>query len=214
MRSTRKLRVGCVDAVTTIPTVQHGRESRLDVYQAQEARAGALGLVSRQPMRVNGNLTFLALCCAALVSGQSSAAFQVLLQGRFGGDNQQLQYGSLPVIFSWPASRAFVSFKGTAVNVTLAALPATVANSQNNRFRFEIDGEIAATESTDLDNSIIEWGASGLTSGSHNLTITKLNEAAFGQSTLQDITLSTGGKYVFLIAMLTVWLLAHVHRFR
>lgn len=140
-------------------------------------------------MRVHGTLTLLALCCcAALGRGQSSAAFQVLLQGRFDGDNQQLQYGSLPVIFSWPSSSVFVSFLGTAVNVTLAALPATVAYSENNRFRFEIDGEIAATESTDLDDTSIEWGASGLTPGAHNLTVTKLNEAAFGQATLQDIS--------------------------
>lgn len=125
---------------------------------------------------------------------------QILLQGRFGEDAEQ-PYASvdeLPITFSWPSSSVFVSFKSSSINVTLTALPPTVSFSGYNTFVFQLDQHDPDTETQDLNNTVIGWGVRGLDSGTHNLTITKLNEAMYGSATLDAITLGRGGRQACL----------------
>ena len=130
--------------------------------------------------------------CAATVMAQSGP--ELLLQGRFGGSvNEQTGVGSLPVLFSWPASSVYASFSSESVAVTLTNLDPTVAFSAYTRFAFFIDQQQVAVESTDPQNMVINWSMSGLSAGSHNLTITKISEASYGQATLDSITLGANG---------------------
>ena len=135
-----------------------------------------------------------------LVAALPQAFPQILMQGRFGEDAEQ-SYASvddLPITFSWPSSSIFVSFNSSSVNVTLTALPSTVSFSGYNTFVFQLDQEVPATETQDLNSTVINWSVSGLDSGTHNLTITKLNEAMYGEATLDAITLGRGGRQACL----------------
>lgn len=149
-------------------------------------------LLPRAAIAVVLQLTLLP--CVILGTALPSSTPQLLLQGRFGGANK---YGaaadSLPVLFSWASSSVFITFQSTAVNLTLTALPASIAYSGYNRFTIQIDQEVVATESQDLDNTVIQWGTSGLSQGVHNLTITKLNEPAYGEATLDAVMLGHNG---------------------
>lgn len=137
-------------------------------------------------------LTFLS-CTLQCLAAPSSVP-QLLLQGRFGGANGfAASAESLPVLFSWPSSSVFVTFRSTSVNVTLTALPPSIAYSGYNRFTIQIDQQVLATESQDLNNTVIQWSVDGLSQGVHNLTITKLNEPAYGEATLDSITLGPNG---------------------
>ena len=142
-----------------------------------------------------------ALCAATClllavgVSAQSSP--QLLLQGRFGGDiDEDTGLGSVPVTFSWPASSVYVTFNSTSINATLSALPPTNTSSQYARFAFYLDQTEAAVETMTPNDTTIRWGMTGLRSGLHNLTITKLSEAAYGSATLESLTVGRGGRYV------------------
>ena len=88
------------------------------------------------------------------------------MQGRFAGDvNEQTGFGSLPLLFSWPASSISTSFVSTSVNVTITAVPANLIISSYNRFAIYVDGQQVAIESTDPNNTVISWSAAGLSSG-------------------------------------------------
>ena len=128
-----------------------------------------------------------------LTSAQTSSP-QLLLQGRFGSDNEQSYADSLPVLFSWPSSSVFVTFDSSEIYATLSAVAPTTSVSGYNRFTFSVDQVQQAVLSQDLDNTVINWNMSGLSTGSHNLTITKLNEASYGEATLDALTLGTGGQ--------------------
>ena len=108
---------------------------------------------------------------------------QILLQGRFGSENGQSD-AKLPVLFSWPSSSVYVNFDSDSVNATLSAVTPTVSFSGYNRFSFKVDQVKQDIETHDLNNTIITWNAAGLGSGPHTLTITKLNEAMYGEATL------------------------------
>lgn len=132
------------------------------------------------------------LLCILCAHAQTSP--QLLLQGRFGGDvNEQTGLGSLPLIFSWPASSVYASFESDSINATLTALPPSVASSQYTRFSFYVDQQEVAVETTNPNSTSISWGMSGLGSGMHNLTVTKLSEASYGEATLETLTLGSGG---------------------
>ena len=138
------------------------------------------------------------MCRAVLlfiVSTACVSAQQVLLQGRFGGNiNEQSGLGSPPLIFSWPASSIYASFEGASVNATLSALEPAVDSSQYARFVFFLDQQQVALEATDPNNTVINWGATNLGNGTHNLTITKISEASYGQATLDALTVGPGGR--------------------
>lgn len=128
------------------------------------------------------------------INAAPSTSPQLLVQGRFGGANGQTATAvSLPVLFSWASSSVYITFRGTEINVTLTALPAAIAYSGYNRFSIQIDQQIVATESQDLNNTVIQWGTNDLSDGVHNLTITKLNEPAYGEATLDAVTLGQNG---------------------
>ncbi len=118
---------------------------------------------------------------------------QILLQGRFGSDNAQ-SYAKLPVLFSWPSSSVYVTFGGDSVNATLSAVTPTVSFSGYNRFSFKVDQLEQDIETQDLNNTVITWNAAGLGSGPHTLTITKLNEAMYGEATLDALEIGAGGR--------------------
>ena len=130
---------------------------------------------------------------ATTISAQSSP--ELLLQGRFGGDvDENTGLGSLPVIFSWPASSVYVTFNSTTINATLSALPPTNTSSQYGRYAFYLDQSEDSVESMTPNATIIRWGKAGLRSGLHNLTIVKLSEASYGQATLSSLTVGRGGR--------------------
>ena len=144
--------------------------------------------------------TDVLLACVLIVAvagANAQTSAQLLLQGRFGVNvNEQTGLGSLPLIFSWPASSIYATFDSTSINATLTALPATVASSQYTRFAFYVDQQEIAVETTNPNSTSINWGMSGLASGMHNLTITKLSEASYGEATLETLTLGANGTYV------------------
>lgn len=160
-------------------SAQHNKTLRL--LRAPSSMATRVGL-----------LAVVAALCMRCVATQSAP--ELLLQGRFGGDvNEQTGLGSLPVVFSWPASSVHATFQSSSVNVTLTNVAPSVASSAYNRFAFFIDQDQVAVESTDPQTPVISWGTSGLGAGPHSLTITKLSEASYGQATLNSITLGGNG---------------------
>ncbi len=109
------------------------------------------------------------LCATSLVTAQSSP--ELLLQGRFGGTiDTQTGLGSLPLLFSWPASSVYTTFTSTSVNVTIAGSTPTTDSAGYNRFAFFLDQNEVAIESSTPNDSVIHWGMSGLSYGVHNLT--------------------------------------------
>ena len=124
-------------------------------------------------MRICLSLPALTLLCmisaAGLISAQSTP--ELLLQGRFGGTiNSQTGLGSLPLIFSWPASSVYTTFTGTSVSVSLVGMAPTVDSAGYNRFAFYVDQTEVAIESSTPSNLTINWTMSGLAAGTHNLT--------------------------------------------
>lgn len=141
--------------------------------------------------RIIGQFAFLLAAYGACVSGQ-----QVLLQGRFGGNvNEVTGLGSPPLIFSWPASSIYATFEGATVNATISALEATADSSQYTRFVFFIDQQEVALGQTSPNSSVINWAAANLGNGTHNLTITKISEASYGEATLDALVVGPGGRY-------------------
>lgn len=135
------------------------------------------------------------LCAALLYAYACVSAQQVLLQGRFGGDvNEQTGLGTTPLVFSWPASSIYASFEGVSINATLTALEPAVDSSQYTRFVFYVDQQEVALEQTSPEETMINWGATALGSGTHNLTITKISEGSYGQATLDSLTVGPGGR--------------------
>ena len=132
----------------------------------------------------------LALLCACV------SAQDVLLQGRFSGDSsEQSGLGSPPLTFSWPASSVYASFEGSSINATLSALePEGTVSSQYTRFVFFLDQQQVSLETTTPNNTTINWGAANLSNGTHNLTITKISEASYGQASLDALTVGAGGR--------------------
>ena len=132
----------------------------------------------------------LALLCACV------SAQDILLQGRFGGNtSEQSGLGSPPLTFSWPASSVYASFEGSSVNATISALePEGSISSQYTRFVFFLDQQQVALEVTTPDNTTINWVAGNLSNGTHNLTITKISEASYGQASLDALTVGIGGR--------------------
>lgn len=136
---------------------------------------------------------FAASCLLLALGVVSQSSPQLLLQGRFGGDvDEDTGLGSLPVLFSWPASSVFLTFNSTSINATLAALPPL--NATFGRYAFYLDQTQASVETITPNDTSIRWGRSGLSTGPHNLTITKLSEASFGQASLESLTVGTGGR--------------------
>ncbi|DBA74311.1 TPA: hypothetical protein ACH3X1_011086 [Trebouxia sp. C0004] len=154
--------------------------------------------MSRSCMSLAGlhQLTLLCIVSAAgLISAQSSP--ELLLQGRFGGAiNSQTGLGSLPLLFSWPSSSVYTTFTGTSVTVTIAGSAPTTDSAGYNRFAFFVDQSQVAIESSTPGNPAIKWEMSGLGAGAHNLTITKLNEASYGEAMLESIVLSSNGSFL------------------
>lgn len=144
---------------------------------------------------------------------------QLLLQGRFASDvSQQTGLASLPVTLSWPASSVYTSFDGNSITVSLSALPGTVISSQYSRFAIYLDQQQVAIEATSIDNPAINWETSALGSGRHNLTITKLSEAAYGSASLDTLSVGPGGRRVmqlmtcwFMTALGSDWMLQPQH---
>lgn len=136
-----------------------------------------------------------ALLLSWIVLIACTSAQQVLLQGRFGGNvSEQTGMGSLPLIFSWPASSIYATFESTSINVTLSALEPAVDSAQYTRFVFFLDQQQVALKATDPNAPVINWSASDLSNGIHNLTITKISEASYGQATLNVLNLAPGGR--------------------
>lgn len=131
----------------------------------------------------------LAVCVSAQSPPQDP---QLLLQGRFGGDSDESTgLGSLPLVFSWPASSVRVTFDGPSINATLSALPPL--NTTYGRFAFYLDNTTSVETITPNDTTVT-WGRSGLSSGPHNLTIQKLSEASYGEASLDTLTVGPDGR--------------------
>ena len=147
-----------------------------------------------RPIMVSSARKLFAASCLLLALGVASQSSpQLLLQGRFGGDvDEDTGLGSLPVLFSWPASSVYITFDSTSINATLAALPPL--NETYGRYAFYLDQTQASVETITPNNTNILWGRDGLSPGSHNLTISKLSEATFGEATLESLTVGTGGR--------------------
>lgn len=141
-------------------------------------------------MKMSTRTAVLALLCACV------SAQEVLLQGRFGYNvNDQRGLGSPPLVFSWPASSIYASFQGSSVNATISALEPTGAiSSQYSRFVFFLDQQQAALEITTPNNTVINWGVVGLANVTHNVIITKISEASYGQARLDALTVGPGGR--------------------
>lgn len=140
--------------------------------------------------------SLLVATCLLFVAGVASQSPRLLLQGRFGGDvNEETGLGALPVLFSWPASSVYVTFNSTSINATLSTLPPLNATAGTyGRYAFYLDQNQTSVETITSNNTSIRWGRSGLSSGSHNLTITKLSEATYNQATLDSLTVGRGGR--------------------
>ena len=135
-----------------------------------------------------GLLAATCLLFAVCASAQSSP--QLLLQGRFGGDvDKDTGLGSLPMVFSWPASSVYVTFNSTSINAIISALK----GGSYGRYAFYLD-QTRSVETITPDDTRIRWGRSGLRSGPHNLTITMLSEATYGQASLESLTVGRGGR--------------------
>ncbi|KAL3145660.1 hypothetical protein ABBQ32_003197 [Trebouxia sp. C0010 RCD-2024] len=148
-------------------------------------------------------VALVCLCCFLWVvyaqpsSRPGTGSAQLLTQGRFGGAVDEMTgLAGLPLLFSWPASSLHTSFTGTTISATLSALPATAFYDVSSRFRFYVDEQQTSAESTDIGNTVIRWKATGLGPGRHNLTITKLSEASYGQVSLNTLTLGAGGRFL------------------
>ncbi|DBA91450.1 TPA: hypothetical protein ACH3X1_003088 [Trebouxia sp. C0004] len=120
---------------------------------------------------------------------------QILLQGRFSSDNDQSR-SKLPILFSWPSSSVYVTFESDSINATLSAVTPTVSFSGYNRFSFKVDQTEQDIETHDLSKTVLYWSAAGLGSGPHTLTITKLNEAMYGEATLDAVEIEAGGRWL------------------
>lgn len=147
-------------------------------------------------MRGTNSLAACSLVLALFCTCASVSAQNVLLQGRFGGNvSDQSGLGSPPLIFSWPASSIYASFEGSSVNATLSALePEGTISSQYTRFAFFVDQQQVALETTTPEDTTINWGATDLSNGTHNLTITKTSEASYGQASLDALTAGADGR--------------------
>lgn len=140
-----------------------------------------------------GGLATSCLLLVACVYAQSSPEDpQLLLSGRFGGDaDEGTGLGSLPLVFSWPASSVRVTFEGSSINATLAALPPL--NTTYGRFAFYLDNT-TTVEAISPNDTTLNWGRSGLSTGPHNLTIQMLSEARYGEASLDTLTVGPGGR--------------------
>ena len=148
---------------------------------------------TRAVMVSSAHNLFAVTCLLLALGVASQSSPQLLLQGRFGGDvDEDTGLGSLPVLFSWPASSVYVTFNSTSINATLAALPPL--NATFGRYAFYLDQTQTSVETITPNNTSILWGRSGLRSGTHNLTIAKLSEASFGLASLESLTVGTGGR--------------------
>lgn len=138
----------------------------------------------------------VASCLLFVLGVASQSSPQLLLQGRFGGDvDEETGLGALPVVFSWPASSVYVTFDGTSINATLSTLPPLNATAGTyGRYAFYLDQNQTSVETVSSNNTSINWGRSGLSSGPHNLTITKLSEATYNQASLDSLTVGNGGR--------------------
>ncbi len=138
----------------------------------------------------------LCLLCTSLASAQSEP--QLLLQGRFGGSvDENADLGTLPLMFSWPSSSVYLTFHNSSkISATISALTPTHASAgYYTRFAFYLDQQQISVESTNPDNTVIYWNATGLTLDEHNLTITKVSEASYGEASLTSLTLASGGRW-------------------
>ncbi|KAL3146173.1 hypothetical protein ABBQ32_002883 [Trebouxia sp. C0010 RCD-2024] len=142
-----------------------------------------------------GGLATSCLLLVACVYAQSSPEDpQLLLSGRFGGDaDEGTGLGSLPLVFSWPASSVRVTFEGSSINATLAALPPL--NTTYGRFAFYLDNT-TTVEAISPNDTTLNWGRSGLSTGPHNLTIQMLSEARYGEASLDTLTVGPGGRFL------------------
>ena len=139
--------------------------------------------------------------CSLFVASAFAQSPELLLQGRFGGAaSEQSGFASLPVLFSWPSSSVYVTFNSTSITATLTAL-SSPATALFGRYGFYVDQRQVAVETITPNSTQIQWGLVRLGPGPHNLTITKLSEAAYGQATLETLTLGRSGRYV--IAQMT-----------
>ncbi|GAB4816607.1 hypothetical protein N2152v2_003653 [Parachlorella kessleri] len=150
--------------------------------------------------------TLVAAVCGQATNGTSSTP-QVTLVGRTvpgpsGSDN----VGTLPQLFTWPASSATVAFTKTAsvtvvINGSAAALPATevsgLIEQQNPAFpaavfQFDLDGITLGKGNVSTNDTVLTWTHSGLSEGAHNLTITKITEPLLGAAVLESISIDAG----------------------
>ena len=179
-------------------TKQARRPSARTLKPCQSDRLAQLSMLSKSSL--DAVLVSFATGCwllAACVSAQESP--RLLLQGRFGGNvSEATGLGSPPLIFSWPASSVYAAFEGDSVNATLTALPPTLPSS--GRYAFYLDQAEISVETISPTKSRIDWGLLGLRFGSHNLTITKLSEAGYGEATLDSLTLGQSGRRVLIFA--------------
>ena len=121
-------------------------------------------------MRRKQCLAVISVCCFGsllpFVSFAQARVTQVVTQGRFGGDvNGSTGLGTLPLLFSWPASSVYASFVSDSVSISLSALPATMTYDVDSRFAFYLDDELMAVETTFPRHTSLRWNASGLGEG-------------------------------------------------
>ena len=114
-----------------------------------------------------------------------------------GYTDSSVATASLPLVLSWPATSVIVNFQNSdEVTATFQLYTGGTYSTGNpdiqNRFRFSIDGN--TTEQ--IVRATGSWSASGLSSGAHALTITKLTEALYGVAVLESVQLSSSGRCV------------------
>jgi hypothetical protein len=124
--------------------------------------------------------------CVILVLG-SAHGQQLTFNGRFAPPGNNAVF---PQRLTWASTTVYVPFQGSGnVTVSMSQVPQT----GTSQLELRIDGKLlesATTNSTEPVNVSIPV----LGSGSHQLAVTKITEAAFGEVSLEGVYLS-GPRY-------------------
>ena len=152
---------------------------------------GSAAMQSPAP-RLNGPSSqwFLAICISVCSLLSLTQGQQLLTSGRVS-DSMDSGFASLPLTLSWPATSVHAKFQDSnSVTVNFQA-GSDSGSATNNSFRFELDG-VQYQQYIGLSGS---WQHDGLSSGSHDLVVTKLTEAVYGVAVVSSITLESSGRY-------------------
>jgi hypothetical protein len=152
----------------------------------------------KQTLSFTTMMTRQSLFCVSIVLLSVEPAVvraqMLLAQGRVESAEQHGNLVALPAILSWAATTTTASFQNaTSITISVEALPGGLDFDFNN-FRVELDGTPIGDFATTPDEPNITWTYTDMSRTDHNLSLVKLTEAIYGRASLQNITLSQGGR--------------------